>query len=78
LNSYLPSLNALISAGPKEMVEMVKEVKYFMKEDFADGVFESCHNVYSPALSAPALVSNQHLCFIALNYFFKYLKNLKI
>jgi hypothetical protein len=48
------------------MVEMVKEVKYFMNEDFADGVFESCHNVYSPALSAPALVSNQHLCFIAL------------
>ena len=38
------------------MVDMVKEIKYYMKEDFADAVFESCHNVYSPALSGPALV----------------------
>jgi hypothetical protein len=66
LEYLLTSDNPFISAGPKEMVEMVKEVKYFMNEDFADGVFESCHNVYSPALSAPALVSNQQLCFIAL------------
>ena len=34
---------------------MVKEVEYFMNATFAEKLYDSCKNVYSPSFSAPAI-----------------------
>jgi hypothetical protein len=41
------------------MVSMVKEITYHANETFAISIFNSCKDVYSPALGGPAM---QALC----------------
>ena len=36
---------------------MVHEVEYFMNPTFAEKVYDSCKNVYSPAFGAPAITA---------------------
>ena len=36
---------------------MVKEVEYFMNATFAEKLYDSCKNVYSPSFSGPAITA---------------------
>jgi Niemann-Pick C1 protein len=36
---------------------MVKEIEYFMDPTFAEKLYDSCKNVYSPTFGAPAITA---------------------
>ena len=54
-SSISNTLWSLFSA-PQEQVKMVKAVTYYAAEEFANNIFESCKDVYSPTLSGPAFI----------------------
>ena len=63
-----------------ETVKMVKSLTYYAEKDFANNIFDSCKDVYSPAISGPALGA---MCgswgaeFCTPERFFDFLGNVK-